>query len=867
LLSILGLVFGVGVVAAAPVQQAPQAKQPHTSQPSATRTVKQVGWPETSAVVSATCRACLQGDPCTPAQKSACKAQVEGVLEDHWNASASTPKLPMMKLGAHEIPRDLRQGKYFKYNKSPTTFTSIAWPKGRVQAVPVDRLGKVSVTDAKKFHRQPQWDANGEKIATCDEYAYEEQYDVMRFLDAANACRGDRNCILDVAYLPSTPGIADRTLNRKDGTPLTTFGPFPLQLKPAGGTLPKNEMFQLGSAYLYANGKGPALPRDPELEAWLREGQNFYHLGSDGEWDWHAQMRERTKDVSDAEREEYEVRLAKFRELTAQHSAAVAAFQNKIDELTAPKEHEIVLPYDMQTADIFERYDRVAQMREYVQEVRTRFEKGIKKGTIPKNIVQPVTPQQHHQGGGIHQQHVQQQAARTANPPIGMLGSLPPVTAGGPADGSAVGTMKKPKAAALSPCLTGSDEDWGLEIMGQGRISCKIGEFLREEWARKKAGHKSCLDRDNYGCDWKPATFSARVLDKVPELDRYKWFLTRCNAWTSGTFSPPAPNLTAAKKIIDDAEEAIGEARQALEPYYKNNNDHGRKYGGQWGEDKTYGDKDWFGAELDFEVGWDVEAAAKTGENKNVCALAGGMKGKVDAIAHLAMFEAPLVKGDLYAEVGKPGAPNQARFHSKLTILGSEVFDKPNGSGWVTTQIVEEGPIAFQSSPKASFTVPIGGVPVTGSLWGEMGLGYAISAKGNVASGCNDIDDIRFGVTGGFGPVLSAVGRANVGVGVAGIVSAGISAALTIVRIELPMNISLSMKPADPKKSGDEPKLVFGSSLDLLLSTLSGRMSLYVEFLMFSEEWELFRWSGLGPTTVHLMPKQAVELPMAGMRP
>ncbi len=419
LFSILGLVLGVGVVAAAPTQQAPSKN-----------TVQQTGWPPVSSVVGATCRGCLEGDPCTPAQKASCKTQVEEVLEDHWNANGSTPKIPMMKLGAHEIPRDLRQGKYFKYNKAPSTFTSIAWPKGKVQAVPVDRLGKVSVADAKKFHRQPQWDANGQKIATCDEYAYEEQYDVMRFLDAANACRGDRSCIMDVAYLPSTPGIADRTLKRKDGTPLTTFGPFPLQLKPAGGTLPKNEMFQFGSAYLYANGKGPELPRDPELEAWLREGQTLYHLGSDGEWDWHAQMRERTKDVSDAEREEYEVRLAKFRELTAQHYAAVAAFENKIGELTAPKEHEIVLPYDMQTADIFERYDRVRQMREHVQKVRTRLEKGIKKGTIPKSITQPATPQQHHQGGGIHQQHVQQHAARTAIQPIGMLGSPPPATAG-----------------------------------------------------------------------------------------------------------------------------------------------------------------------------------------------------------------------------------------------------------------------------------------------------------------------------------------------------------------------------------------------------------------------------------------------------
>lgn len=861
-LSILGLVLGVGVAVAAPAK--------HTPQPPKAKLTKNQGWAAVSTVLTAACKDCLAGESCTPAQRTTCKDQVEDVLEAHWNASGSTPKIPMMKLGAHEIPRDLAQGKYFKFEKPRTTFTSIAWPKGKVEAVPVDRLGKVSASEAAKAHRQPTWDTNGEEIATCDEYAYEEQYDVMRFLDAANACRGDRECVMGVAFMPSTPGIAKRTLNRKDGTPLSTFGPFAHQLKPAGGTLPKNDMFQLGSAYLYSNPR-ESVPRDPELEAWLTEGSSFYHLGSDGEWDWHALMRERTKDVSDAEREEYELRLAKFRELTAQHGAAVASFEAAVAQLTQPKEHEIVLPYDMQTADIFERYDRVRDMRDHVRQVRTRVERLMKKGTIPKSVLQPVTPQQHHIDGGIHQQHVQQHAAREAMPPVGVLGSPPPSdqTARPAADrsptprGKAKNTRQTKK---VSPCLLGSDEEWGLEVMGQGRISCKIGEFLREEWARKKAGHKSCLDRNNYGCDWKPATFTARVLDKVPDLDRYKYFVTRCNAWTSGTFTPAAANVDAAKKIIDDAEKAIGAARAALEPYEKTGTTSGRKYAGEWGEDKTYGDRDWFGAELDFEVGWDVAAANKTGENNNVCALEGGMKGRVNAVAHLALFDADLVRGDIETEVNKQGARGEARFKSQLTILGDEVYKKPNGNGWVTTQIVEEGPLAFQSSPKASFTVPIGGVPVTGSLWGEMGLGYALTAKGKAGAQC-DTDSTGFSVIGGFGPVLSAVGRANVGVGVAGIVSAGISAALTIVRIDLPLTIDMKMEARDPKKAGDEAKLVFGSSLNLLLSTLSGRVSLYVEFLLFSEEWELFRWSGLGPATVHLMPKQSVKLPMSGMRP
>ncbi len=866
LLPLLGLVLGVSVATAAPVSSQKAAK--------AKKVVVGPGYPVMSSKISATCRDCLAGAACTPATKATCKAEVEGVLEDHWNATKKAPTVTVMKLGGTEMPRDLRQAKYFKDTRPRSTFTSILWPKAKIEAVPVDRLGKVSASTAANAHRQPQWDTNGEKIATCDEYAYEEMYDVMRFLDASNACRGDRECVMDVAFMPNTPGIAERTLNRRDGTPLTPHGPFPNQLRldgagPLGGKAPKNEMFQLGAKYLYANGKAdrrPALPKNAELEAWLTEGQKFYTISSTGEWDWHALMRTRTKDVTDAEREEYERRLAKFRELTAQHAAAVAAFENSVAQLTEPKEHEIVLPYDMQTSDIFERYDRVQDIREYVQRVRTRLDKGIKKGTIPKTVTQPVTPQQHHQNGGLHQHQITARASSpTTTPPVAVLGYAPPKPQATSSTGPTPKTTKKSPSvkkakSGVSPCFGGSDEDWGLEAWGEGRISCRIGEFLREEWARKKAGYKSCLDRDNYGCDWRPETFSSRVLSKISDIDKYDVFVTRCKAWTNGTFNPPAKDVDDAKAIIDQAEKDIGAARKALEPYYQGTNDHGRKYSGEWGESKVYGDKDWFGASLAFEAGWDVAAAAKTGDNGNVCSLSGGLKGKVDATAHFALFDASLVKGDIYAEVNKSGGPGQARFRSKLAILGDQVYKKPSGSGWVTSQIVEEGPLAFDGTPKATFQVVIAGVPVTGSLWGEMGLGYALSAKGTAPTGC-DVNDTSFAVKGGFGPVLSAVGRASVGVGIAGIVSAGITAAVTIVRIDLPLTVGMKMK------AGSDPKIVFGTSLDLLLATLSGRMSLYIEFLLFSEEWELFRWNGIGPARAHLMPKLTAELPLSGMRP
>lgn len=858
-LSFLGLLIGAGVVAAAPAKPTASKPTPTTDDT-----------PDVSITLTQECKLCLASGTCSTATKAKCKSQVDAVMKQH-HESSNAPEIKMMRPSGTELPRDLNSGKYFKYDKAPQTFSTAVWPKGKVQAVPVDRLGKVSPTDAAKAHRQKSWDDNGQKIGTCDEYAYEEMYDVMRFLDAANACRGDRDCVLDVAMMGSTPGIADRVLKRKDGVALTTFGPFPNQLQAHVGSIPKNEMFQLGAEYLYANGRPdrrPALAKTPALENWLDDGKSYYAMGLgagngttsfSSEWKWHQAMRNKTADVSQAEREEYERRLSEFRELTAQHAAVVAAELENIAENTEPESHRFVLPYDEQTFDLFERYDRVAEIRTFVQRARTQIQRAKPKGAKPK-AQQPGGTQQQ-QPGGAQQQH----GARRSMPAIGMMGSLGP----SPQASQDKPVPSKPgptpsaggKKPTINPCLQGTDEDWGPEHMGHGRLSCKIGKFLRDEWARKQAGHKSCLDANNPDCDWKPEYFSDRMLAKVPSINRYKWFFTRCRAWTNGTFSPPAKNLTEAKQIIDDNEKYIGEARNILEPYYKGNNSHGRKYGKTWGADETYGAKKWFAANLDYEVGWDV--AADASNDGNVCSLEGGLHGKLEAKAEIATADIELLYGDVYVEADTTAdSKDKARYKATLILLGDEKYKSGNGgSRWVGAQIAEGDAVPFLTTPKATITIPVGPVPVTGSLWGSLIAGYSLSAKGAAPTGtCSNIGALE--VSGGFTPFVTATGNGDVGVGVGGIVSAGIRAALTLVNVSLPLTVGMKVQG-----SGNDTKLVFGSELDLTLSTLGGRMSLYIEFLLYDEEWELFRWNGIGPATVHLMPELSVEMPIVGMKP
>ena len=62
-----------------------------------------------------------------------------------------------------------------------------------------------------------------------------------------------------------------------------------------------------------------------------------------------------------------------------------------------------------------------------------------------------------------------------------------------------------------------------------------------------------------------------------------------------------------------------------------------------------------------------------------------------------------------------------------------------------------------------------------------------------------------------------------------------------------------------------QPTFKFDVSMDLTLATLSGSISLYIEFIGFEEELELFRWNGIGPTKIPLIqPALHAEMPLTG---
>ena len=806
---------------------------------------------------------------CGLKHQSICEPHVTAAMEAHYKAS-SAPTLPMLAPNKREMPADLKQGKYFAYapkktlSKSHTDVGKVYRKVGdpvrpyvgmsSAELPPVDRVGSVAPATAAAYHREPSWDANGDRVESCAEFAYERSYDVVRFIDAASACRGDRECVFAVAYMNSTPGIAKRKLVDTSGKDLP-------KLALANGTFPKNDMFAFGSRFVRANGLTPMTPTQSmlDLEAALQSGEKWYEIGScngnkcstrkfQDEWRWHEHLHQATANVSQAEREEYEARRAEFRMLIEQWAAAV---DKEHSMLMQEEVADIVLPFDMRAHDPFERYEfehqYIERSNNQLKQVKKRFGDEILEKNLQDAMQQVV--------GASTYSAPTVAAGLLASPAPQPAGSSSPTTK----DSSKKPSKKQSNNKQLSQCLRA--DGWGLEMHGGGKLSCKIGEFLRNEWARKEAGQRSCLDLGNPGCDWRLEMFEASVLDQLPLLDRQIADERHCKAWQDGaTF--PADSVVQAQARLDANQEAFEEAWPVVKAYDRGTTSGGRRFGKDWTGGDYLGDKDWFAAGYDFDVGWDVASLEKDGDG-NVCELGGSLHANTGFDAWIIGGKVEVVDGAVRAESNQ-GGNGQVRFNAHLEMFDQSLFSTANEpNDWKVAQSFSSDPTSgFGISlpvPKPRFDIYVG-VPISGQLWGELLFGSTLTMGGKASSSCN-ASNPSFSIRGGYMPFFGAYGIGQVGVGIAGIVSAGIRASLTLITVGVPLEVGMTVQ-----KKQSKHVLTFDSTVSLVLATLAGRVSLYIEFLFYDEEWELFRWNGIGPMKAPLMAPLTVDVPLAGMK-
>ena len=828
-----------------------------------------------------------------------CKPFAVEAMKDHYEAK-DAPKIKMLRPKLSQMPQDVATGKYFPYKKkikakkagAKAEVSKIYRKAGDVLAgvggmdmaatPPVDRVTTVDPNEAKQFHRNPEWRDNGIGVRSCKEYAYARSYGATRFIDAASACKGDRECVFDVAYMNAPTGIAGHKLHDEAGVRMDR------QLVLPKGKQPKNDMFVPGidefievKTLELANGMTVVPVELAALKSALLAGQKYYEIGlcKGGAcnatkrfadvWDWHERLHDATATVSQAEAEEYERRRAEFRGLLEQWGVAVQKEMSAGQGIV--ERQPLVLPFDMRAYDPFERFEFEREYIERGRDTRALLKKRFGAEILDKPLSQALEQMQ-------QQQQVQGSRWRGGGGMAsGVLASPAPATPTPKAKPAA-----KPKAKAkagyagvptsdgdpggVTKCLFPPAGGWGFEANHNGPLSCRIGEFLLGEWQRKAAGQKSCLDLANAGCDWTPQMFEAGVLAQVQKLDVQVSDEAYCTAYLEpSTFvdsdAAGISTVTFVKNRLDATRDRVEKELKAVSDYLRPPTAKGQPLGKDWEGGDFGGDKDWFAAGYEYDVGWDVGPAAKNTEGL-VCQVEGSAHADVGFDAWIIGGKFPVVAGSVWAKAlpGTPDKPGEARFNAHLEMMDQSLF---NTDGWKSAQSF--GPnedmgfsVQVPGGLKPRFDVYVG-VPVSGQMWGELMFGSTLELTGTGgAKGCNTNPTFTVGAQ--YMPFFGAYGLGQVGVGIAGIASAGVRASLTLVMLGLPVDIGMRTRLKD-----NSPTFSFTSELNLWLSTLGGRVSLYVEFFGFDEEFELFRWKGFR-TEVSLMPKLTADVSLVGLK-
>jgi hypothetical protein len=339
-----------------------------------------------------------------------------------------------------------------------------------------------------------------------------------------------------------------------------------------------------------------------------------------------------------------------------------------------------------------------------------------------------------------------------------------------------------------------------------------------------------------------------------------------CYAWTGDTID--VPNLAAAEKYIADMKKAIGDAMIKLTPYknkqVKVDGKNRWRLGAQYVDAESTGDKDFFAAGYDYDVGWHVQPSDMSTEK--VCDLSGAAHANFNVDAWVFGDEISVIDG--FAR----GRANENDSHTnhittQLNVLGISVphtsYDENFNQAWGPDPWYQS--VDVPSGYKPSFTFMAGPVPISVAGWGALMFGAELDASAKLGETKNkcDAQHVQFALTGKFEPSIGVWGYAEVGVGITGVLSAGIRGALELVSLGVPVKTKLAAK--NMNIDGNlQPALDFTASVALSLSTLSGYISLYVEVLFFSDEWEIFRWTGVSDTIQLMDPKLEASLPLLG---
>ncbi|MCA9525092.1 MAG: hypothetical protein KC549_02200, partial [Myxococcales bacterium] len=334
-----------------------------------------------------------------------------------------------------------------------------------------------------------------------------------------------------------------------------------------------------------------------------------------------------------------------------------------------------------------------------------------------------------------------------------------------------------------------------------------------------------------------------------------------CNGWHHGTalVDQYFQCVEGYKALILDIVEAeLGP--EAL------NADKTLKLRGSSGELYQLGD-DNFNVTLAYGFGWSLGEfeGFMDDETENHCQLKPEGYGHFDIEATALFFTQSLIHASAHARLGD-GAGDDLPLPASVTpnrlevqILDEDLFDPidtvvDHQFNVVQDEWSEGGTLV---SVQATFTIVFVPVTIKGGIAGKIGVAYGIDGEVPLEPQTGNCDVIRF--TGNFSPFAQVDGFASVTID-AVIAEAGLRIDLTIIRIDLPFDVTVAISIVE----GGEVVLAIQTNLDLVVSLLSGALSVYFRIVWEEYKGVIFAWDGLRFET-NLLNAQ-LEVPLFPLR-
>lgn len=650
-----------------------------------------------------------------------------------------------------------------------------------------------------------------------------------------------------------------------------------------------------------------------QLKTLLEDGMVFYDTAPGAgvnepypnPWTFHSTMRTRTRNVTENEFEEFERRRKEFETwLDVALAPPARSIPTTVNQFMPPgTEVEIALGGDPFARTNLWNNDGMRSTR------MARFQTGLTSPTLLQQNVQnaavrfaftdptggllgaPIPQTATTSQGGINAPNMQQTAV--------MATLAPQVSCPNPT----ILTYNQGAQRGMSQ----SDVDRANQTEIAKHASCKLTNLTLAEWFRmKKAksegacndrGGCGCLDLSSYACDWSPKMFYEAFAKAPPDALAIKREQDHkfCKRWAYMTF----PAIPAASKAGPEAletflEQKRKELEKTLQRIPQKRNAQGAfvgTFGEDYGDEAREGDLDSWSAGYKYDVGWEVKANEfmTVQGQKRPCSMEGNaragfwisMTTPLDGILSESISNTwnHAVDADAWVRANE-NKNGEVRYETHLLIANQQIFADPDPYvKYATYQSYSptapndpkryssfkinhaySSPVAQNRvdilDPHLSVTVMAGPVPITGAAWAELLYGAGFTAKAGVPDKCTQ--DLKvFEAEIAFVPFLALDGAVSIGVGISGIASAGVKGALNLITLTVPLTARTWLSPG----ANNQMDLNFGVGADLTLATLSGRLSLYIEFMLMEEEFELFRWGGLGPYKFPLLSLVAEKIP------